>query len=76
MYATATVLKDYSNYWVGFRSDQFTVKSKVSNIILLSKKSNNTWKQSNIENQDAVTFEQSQPEPEPEMEPEPEVRYC
>ena len=32
MYATTTVLKDYSNYWVGFRSDQFTVKSKVNNI--------------------------------------------
>ena len=36
---------------------------------------NNTYKQSNSENQDAVTFEQSQPEPEPELEPEPEVCY-
>ena len=31
MYATATVLKDYSNYWVDFRSEKFTVKSKVKN---------------------------------------------
>ena len=33
MYAIATVLKDYSNYWVGFKSDQFTIKSKVNTII-------------------------------------------
>ena len=58
MYATATVLKDYSNYWVDFRSEKFTVKSKDAV----------SFGQSQPEPEPEV---EPEPEAEPEAEAEP-----
>ena len=60
MYATATVVKDYSNYWVEFRSEKFTVKSKDAV----------TFEQSKPEPEPEVE-PKPEVEPEPESESEP-----
>merc|ERR1719500_340738 len=58
MYATATVVKDYSNFWVQFRSEKFTVKSKDAV----------SFGQSKPEPEPEV---EPEPEAEPEAEAEP-----